>query len=35
MDQIRKKKREGAMQNLGQSGNEQGKVINLQDFLDT
>jgi len=35
MDQIRKKKREGAMQNLGQSGNQQGKVINLQDFLDT
>ena len=34
MDQIRKKKREGAMQNLGQSGNEQGKVINLRDFLD-
>jgi proteasome assembly chaperone (PAC2) family protein len=34
MDQIRKKKREGAMQNLGQNGKEQGKVINLQDFLD-
>ena len=34
MDQIRKKKREGAMQNLGQNGDEQGKVINLQDFLD-
>ena len=34
MDQIRRKKREGAMQNLGQHGNGQGKVINLQDFLD-
>jgi proteasome assembly chaperone (PAC2) family protein len=34
MDQIRRKKREGAMQNLGQNGNEPGKVINLQDFLD-
>ncbi|MCB2148612.1 MAG: PAC2 family protein [Deltaproteobacteria bacterium] len=34
MDQIRRKKREGAMQNLGQQGNGQGKVINLQDFLD-
>jgi proteasome assembly chaperone (PAC2) family protein len=35
IDQIRKKKRQGAMQNLGQNGNKQGKVINLQDFLDT
>jgi len=34
MDQVRKKKREGAMQDLGQGGNEQGKVINLKDFLD-
>jgi len=34
MDQIRRKKREGAMQNLGQNGNGPGKIINLQDFLD-
>ena len=34
MDQVRKKKREGAVQDLGQGGNEQGKVINLKDFLD-
>ncbi len=34
MDQVRRKKREGAMQDLGQGGNEQGKVINLKDFLD-
>ncbi|MBR9985021.1 MAG: PAC2 family protein [Desulfosarcina sp.] len=34
MDQVRKEKREGAMQDLGQNGNEQGKVINLKDFLD-
>ncbi len=34
MNQIRKEKREGAMQDLGQVGNEQGKVINLKDFLD-
>jgi proteasome assembly chaperone (PAC2) family protein len=34
IDQIRKKKRQGAMQNLGQPGKEPGKVINLQDFLD-
>ncbi|WP_372680116.1 PAC2 family protein [Desulfosarcina sp.] len=34
MNQVRKKKREGAMQDLGQNGNEQGKVINLKDFLD-
>jgi proteasome assembly chaperone (PAC2) family protein len=34
MDQIRRKKREGAWQNLGDSGKKQGNVINLQDFLD-
>ena len=34
MDQIRKKKRAGAMQNLGQNREEHGKVINLRDFLD-
>ena len=34
MDQVRKKKREGAIQDLGQNGGEQGKVINLKDFLD-
>ena len=34
MDQIRRKKREGAWQNLGNSGKKQGNVINLQDFLD-
>jgi len=35
MDQVRKKKREGAMQDLGQNGNASGKVINLKDFLDS
>ena len=34
MDQIRRKKREGAWQNMGQRGKKQGNVINLQDFLD-
>ena len=34
MDQIRKKKHEGAWQNLGQRGKEKGNVINLRDFLD-
>jgi proteasome assembly chaperone (PAC2) family protein len=34
MDQIRRKKRQGAWQNLGQGGKKQGNVINLQDFLD-
>ena len=34
MDQVRKKKRQGTMQDLGQHGNEPGKVINLKDFLD-
>ena len=34
MDQIRRKKQEGAWQNLGQSENEPGNVINLRDFLD-
>jgi proteasome assembly chaperone (PAC2) family protein len=33
MNQIRRKKREGARQNLGQRGDEQGNVINLRDFL--
>lgn len=35
IDQIRKKKREGAWQNLGENGNEQGNVINLRDFIDS
>jgi proteasome assembly chaperone (PAC2) family protein len=34
MAQVRKKKRQGAMQDLEQNGNELGKVINLKDFLD-
>jgi proteasome assembly chaperone (PAC2) family protein len=34
MDNIRNKKREGRMANLGQNGIDQGKVINLRDFLD-
>jgi proteasome assembly chaperone (PAC2) family protein len=34
VDQVRKKKRQGAMQDLGLNGSEQGKVINLKDFLD-
>lgn len=34
MDQIRRKKREGAWQNLEQRVKKQGNVINLQDFLD-
>lgn len=34
MDQIRRKKREGAWQSLGPSANELGNVINLRDFLD-
>ncbi len=34
VNQIRQKKRAGAVQNLGQNGKEHGKVINLRDFLD-
>ncbi len=34
MDQIRRKKHEGAWLNSGQNGNEPGNVINLRDFLD-
>lgn len=34
MNQVRKKKRAGTMQDLGQNGNELGNVINLRDFLD-
>ena len=35
VDQIRKKKREGAWQNLGKMGDGKGKVINLRDFIDS
>jgi proteasome assembly chaperone (PAC2) family protein len=35
IDQIRKKKREGAWQAVGSDGKEPGKVISLRDFLDT
>jgi proteasome assembly chaperone (PAC2) family protein len=35
VDQIRKKKREGAWQNLGKTGEGQGNVINLRDFIDS
>jgi proteasome assembly chaperone (PAC2) family protein len=35
IDQIRHKKREGAWKNLGKTGNKQGKVINLRDFIDS
>jgi proteasome assembly chaperone (PAC2) family protein len=34
MDQIRRKKRDGARQNLGSSGSEHGNIINLKDFLE-
>lgn len=34
MDQIRRKKRQGAWQSQKKSENEQGNVINLKDFLD-
>lgn len=34
IDQIRRKKREGAWQNLGEKKNGQGNVINLRDFID-
>jgi len=34
MDQIRKKKRQGAWQNLQTTGNAKDNVINLQDFID-
>ena len=34
IDQIRRKKREGAWQNLGEKNNVQGNVINLRDFID-
>lgn len=34
VEQIRKKKREGAMQNMGEGGSAEGTVINLKDFLD-
>ena len=35
MDQIRKKKREGAWQNLENTGTTKNNVINLQDFIDS
>ncbi len=34
IDQVRKKKRQGAWQNLGKSTQDQGNVINLRDFID-
>jgi proteasome assembly chaperone (PAC2) family protein len=34
VEQIRKKKRAGAIQNLGENGRPEGNVINLQDFID-
>lgn len=35
IDQIRRKKREGAWQNIGKHGSDQGNVIDLRDFIDS